>query len=93
MHNRLFEYYNLFCCKCKCPAKYHQKCVLPKPDILCTLFHKTFLEEKAAKFSYTSDYEYTRENIAGYWTNLLLFVLAFALLATITLEFIDKDKR
>lgn len=53
----------------------------------------TFLEEKAAKSSYTSDYEYTRENIAGYWTNLLLFVLAFALLATITLEFIDKDKR
>jgi hypothetical protein len=31
--------------------------------------------------------------VIGYWMNLILFVLAFAALATITLEFIDKDKR
>lgn len=53
----------------------------------------TFLEEKAARASYTADYEYTKENVVDYWMSLLQFVLAFALLATITLEFIDKDKR
>ena len=35
----------------------------------------------------------TEENVVDYWMSLLQFVLAFALLATITLEFIDKDKR
>ena len=54
---------------------------------------KTFLEEKAAAASYKAEYEYNEENVRGYWLNLLLFILAFALLATITLEFIDKDKR
>ena len=54
---------------------------------------KTFLEEKAAEANYVSAYECTQDNIVGYWMNLLLFVLAFALLSTVTLEFIDKDKR
>lgn len=54
---------------------------------------KTFLEEKAAAANYNADYESTRENVIGYWLNLLIFVFAFALLSTITLEFIDKDKR
>ena len=54
---------------------------------------KTFLEEKAAAVSYVEDYEYRMDNVIGYWMNLILFVLAFAALATITLEFIDKDKR
>ncbi|MDO4865207.1 MAG: ABC transporter permease [Clostridia bacterium] len=54
---------------------------------------KTFLEEKAAQASYVADYEYTEDNITRYWLHLALFILAFAALATITLEFIDKDKR
>ena len=54
---------------------------------------RTFLEEKAAAASYKPDYEYTRENIRDYWLHLAAFILAFALLSTITLEFIDKDKR
>ena len=54
---------------------------------------KTFLEEKAAAASYVKDYEYELENIVDYWFDLIVFVLAFALLAMITLEFIDKDKR
>ena len=54
---------------------------------------KAFLEEKAAATSYKADYEFTLDNVVDYWAQLLLFVLAFALLATITLEFIDKDKR
>ena len=54
---------------------------------------KSFLEEKAAAASYVPEYECTVENIVEYWLRLGLFILAFAALATITLEFIDKDKR
>lgn len=54
---------------------------------------KNFLEEKAAAASYNADYDSTRENVIGYWLNLSIFVFAFALLSTVTLEFIDKDKR
>ena len=54
---------------------------------------KKFLEEKAAAASYKAEYECTSENVTGYWWDLFVFVLAFALLAMITLEFIDKDKR
>jgi len=54
---------------------------------------KTFLEEKAAAASYTADYAYTAENVVAYWLHLAGFIVAFALLAMITLEFIDKDKR
>ena len=54
---------------------------------------KTFLEEKAAAASYNADYENNAENIVGYWLSLAGFVFLFALLAMVTLEFIDKDKR
>ena len=48
---------------------------------------------KAAQASYNADYENTEENITAYWMRLVMFVFVFALLAMITLEFIDKDKR
>ena len=54
---------------------------------------KQFLEEKAAAASYSPDYEFNADKVIDYWMSLLLFVLAFAALSTITLEFIDKDKR
>ena len=54
---------------------------------------KTFLEDKAAKASYKPEYELSVDNITDYWMHLLAFIAAFALLSTITLEFIDKDKR
>ncbi len=54
---------------------------------------RDYLEKKAAAASYTADYECRSENIIGYWINLFLFILVFAALATVTLEFIDKDKR
>ena len=54
---------------------------------------KGFLEEKAAAASYNPDYECNVANVIDYWTALLGFVVVFALLAAITLEFIDKDKR
>ncbi len=54
---------------------------------------KAFLEEKAAAVSYNPDYDCTEKNITSYWLQLFMFVIAFALLSMITLEFIDKDKR
>ena len=51
------------------------------------------LQNKIAEASQIADYDNTQENILGYWLRLLVFVLAFAALSTITLEFIDKDKR
>ncbi|MBQ8072524.1 MAG: ABC transporter permease [Clostridia bacterium] len=54
---------------------------------------KTFLEEKTAAASYNKAYEYRRANVIGYWLHLSMFIVLFALLAMITLEFIDKDKR
>ena len=51
------------------------------------------LQNKIAEASQVDAYENTRENILNYWLKLLLFVVAFAALSTITLEFIDKDKR
>lgn len=54
---------------------------------------KAFLEEKAAAVNYNPDYDCTEENITAYWLRLATFVVVFALLSMITLEFIDKDKR
>ncbi len=54
---------------------------------------KTFLEDRAAAANYKPEYELTEENIVGYWSSLILFIFIFALLSTVTLEFIDKDKR
>ncbi len=51
------------------------------------------LQNRVAKASRVADYDNTKENIIGYWFVLILFVFAFAGLSTITLEFIDKDKR
>ena len=54
---------------------------------------RDLLQNKIADASYNSDYDNTQGNIMQYWLTLFLFVLAFAALSTITLEFIDKDKR
>ena len=54
---------------------------------------KQLIQEKTAAASYNADYERSVENVVDNWIMLFLFVLAFAMLSTITLEFIDKDKR
>ncbi len=54
---------------------------------------KQIIQETTAAASYKADYEQSVENVVDNWISLFLFVLAFAALATITLEFIDKDKR
>jgi len=54
---------------------------------------KTIIQAKAAEASYNKDYEYSPYNVVEYWSRLLLFVLIFGFLSTLTLEFVDKDKR
>ena len=54
---------------------------------------KNLLQNRIAEASQVEDYEYSLENIIGYWLQLFLFVIVFAALSIITLEFIDKDKR
>ena len=51
------------------------------------------LQNKVAESNRLPVYDNTWENILGYWLDLFLFIFAFAALAIITLEFIDKDKR
>ncbi len=51
------------------------------------------VRRKTAEVSRNPDYDRTEENVISYWTSLALFILLFALLATISLELIDKDKR
>ena len=54
---------------------------------------KDILQNKVSEASYDPMYENSKENILEYWLRLTLFVLAFAALSIITLEFIDKEKR
>ena len=54
---------------------------------------KQLVQETTAAASHKTEYEHTMENVVENWIMLFLFVLAFALLSTISLEFIDKDKR
>ena len=51
------------------------------------------LQNKIAEASRNANYDNTRKNILHYWIGLMMFVLVFAALSIITLEFIDKDKR
>ena len=54
---------------------------------------RTFLEDRAAAASYNADYALTEDNILFYWLHLMGFIALFAFLSTITLEFVDKDRR
>lgn len=54
---------------------------------------KRVVEEKTAAASHNADYDRTIENVVDNWVMLGLFVFVFAALATICLEFIDKDRR
>ena len=54
---------------------------------------KDLLTYRTAQVSKKADYESTKENILRYWTRLALFMIVFASLAVISLEFVDKDKR
>ena len=51
------------------------------------------LQDTLGEASFMPEYETSRSNIAVCWIELLLRTMLYAALATVTLEFIDKDKR
>ena len=51
------------------------------------------VQQMATDANYDPAYENTELNIASCWASLILITLVCSALATITLEFIDKDKR
>ena len=54
---------------------------------------RSYIVENSSKAAQNPDYDYKQDNIGGYWVTLFLFAAAYALLAMITLEFIDMDRR
>ena len=54
---------------------------------------RSYILHTTSAAAYKEDYAYTRDNILSYWTQLLIFCGVFAGMATLTLEFIDRDKR
>ena len=54
---------------------------------------RNYVETQATATARESDYEHSRSRVGGYWVNLILFALLFAGLSTVTLEFIDFDRR
>lgn len=54
---------------------------------------RTDFQLECAKNSQKPEYSSTTENIANCWFMMLLFIVIFAVLSTVSLEFIDKDRR
>ena len=54
---------------------------------------QAYIESVAMMAGRIPAYENTREKILGYWGSMSLFIIGFACLSVIFLEFIDKDKR
>ena len=54
---------------------------------------RAYVEEHAKASAQVDDYECSRANIGTYWVILCFFALLFASLSTVTLEFIDHDRR
>ena len=51
------------------------------------------VQKKVAEVSRVPAYDKTEENILFYWGRFGMFIVVFALMAVIALEFIDRDKR
>ena len=54
---------------------------------------KDFIQEKTAAAAYKKEYASSAVNVIRNWLMLGVFILVFALLSTVVLELIDKDKR
>ena len=54
---------------------------------------KDQLLKEAGAYNMNAAYEFTAENILSCWGVLLLFIILFAVLSVVLLEFIDRDKR
>ncbi len=52
-----------------------------------------YLKYRTAKVTQKSAYEFSEENILSMWVSFAMFILFFAALSIICLEFIDRDKR
>ena len=65
-------------------------------DILKTVGEETAkkeIQERTTKAYVNRDYVMTKDNIYHCWKMLILFAFAYAFLAVVLLEFIDRDKR
>ena len=51
------------------------------------------IQQRATEASYNPTYEYSQKNVSSCWVSLILIAAVCAALTTVTLEFIDKDKR
>ena len=60
-------------------------------NALCTTANVNEMEEYIPKF--VSDYLHTTGHLLSMWGILLFFALLYGVIATISLEFVDKDKR
>ena len=54
---------------------------------------RDFVRQKTAEAAYKADYEQSVGNIVINWFMLLVHTMVYAMIATLILEFIDKDKR
>ena len=54
---------------------------------------KTLVQETTARVSRNPAYDRTEKNIVNNWMSLIGFIALFALMATLALKMIDKDKR
>ena len=54
---------------------------------------KNFLQQRTAEAAQKKQYEKSRVNVLINWFFLCVFILGFALISTVSLELIDKDKR
>lgn len=54
---------------------------------------KDFVQTATASAAQKPEYERTEKNIRGYWLSLVAFIALFSVLSTVSLEFVDKDKR
>ena len=54
---------------------------------------KTMVQEMTMNATSKPEFESTEENVTRNWLMLALFAAVFAMLATLALELIDRDKR
>ncbi len=54
---------------------------------------KNFVREKSSAVSQVKDYEYSRANVSDQWYYIIIFIIFYAILSIVLLEFIDLDRR
>ena len=54
---------------------------------------ENYVKSMTADSNKKTFYDHTQDQVISYWTPMCLFIVVFALLSVIFLEFVDKDKR